>query len=567
MAGSDRVLTEDEGFQSRNYLGFFRYFLGRLYLFAVILALESVLLAGALHIGLSFPSHLLHIAIVFIAVFLGLGYSWLKTQRENLPFGFFFFGGYLACIAAEICIHARMAPQGADLLFSYRPVDLALDALILFKVPLLALACIPLRVWIRTFRATSPLWFYSLLAGGAASALIAPMQSLWSQSDVVSGSFLQPATFSAVHTLLGVFMPNVIADSATFLIGTSRYTFFLGYGCAGMEGLGLVFVFTSVWLWYSRKECRFPQSLLLIPCALLCIWVLNVVRLCALVLIGNAGFREVAEIGFHSRFGWISFTAVALVFSTLTQRLSWVRKTASQPPSGALEAVDAPGECGEAHGESAATSAYLLPFLAILAATFVSKAASGSFEWLYPLRFVAAGLVLCSFWPELKKLNWSFGWFGPTVGAAVFVAWIAPAWLSHQHTVSPLGAELAALSPKARWAWIAIRVAAAVVTVPIAEELAFRGYLARRLISREFDHVSFSSLTILSICLSSSVFGLEHMKDLMDWQHLLLGTFAGLAFASALRWRGRIGDAVVAHAVSNLLLAVWVLGLGDWAQW
>jgi exosortase E/protease (VPEID-CTERM system) len=393
------------------------------------------------------------------------------------------------------------------------------------------------------------------------------MQNLWSQSDVVSGSFLQPATFAAVRSLLGFFMPNVIADSATFLIGTPRYTFFLGYGCAGMEGLGLVFVFTSVWLWVSRKECRFPQSLLLIPCALLCIWVLNVVRLCALVVIGNAGFREVAEIGFHSRFGWISFTAVALIFSMLTQRLSWVRKTASPPPSGALEAVDDPGECGEVHGESAATSAFLLPFLAILAATFVSKAASGSFEWLYPLRFVAAVIVLYFFWPELKKLNWRFGWFGPVAGAAVFVVWIAPAWLSHQHAVTPLGAELAALTPTARWAWIAIRVAAAVVTVPIAEELAFRGYLARRFISRDFDHVSFSSLTILSICLSSAVFGLEHMKDMMDWQHLLLGTFAGLAFAAALRWRGRIGDAVVAHAVSNLLLAAWVLGLGDWAQW
>ena len=57
------------------------------------------------------------------------------------------------------------------------------------------------------------------------------------------------------------------------------------------------------------------------------------------------------------------------------------------------------------------------------------------------------------------------------------------------------------------------------------------------------------------------------MKNLMDWQHLLLGTLAGLAFSAALRWRGRMGDAVAAHAVSNLLLAAWVLGFGDWAQW
>jgi membrane protease YdiL (CAAX protease family) len=68
-------------------------------------------------------------------------------------------------------------------------------------------------------------------------------------------------------------------------------------------------------------------------------------------------------------------------------------------------------------------------------------------------------------------------------------------------------------------------------------------------------------LTALSIVLSSAAFGLMH------GQHWIVGTLAGLAFAGALRWRGRMGDAVVAHAVSNLLLAAWVLGTGDWGQW
>jgi membrane protease YdiL (CAAX protease family) len=69
------------------------------------------------------------------------------------------------------------------------------------------------------------------------------------------------------------------------------------------------------------------------------------------------------------------------------------------------------------------------------------------------------------------------------------------------------------------------------------------------------------------VALSSVAFGLMHMQNLKDWPHLMLGTLAGLAFAAALRWRGRMGDAVVAHAVTNLLLVAWVLGLGDWAQW
>jgi exosortase E/protease (VPEID-CTERM system) len=341
-----------------------------------------------------------------------------------------------------------------------------------------------------------------------------------------------------------------------------------------------VLIFTSLWLWVYRKETRFPQALLLIPCALGCSWLLNIVRLCALILIYNAGGSAALLDGFHAQAGWIAFLVIALAFSLATQKISWMRKmpasvsgAAGKLPSGGIGNLsDASQHLLEQPGESPATRAYLLPFLAILAVASVSKLATGTFDWLYPLRFVAAAIVLCIFWPELKKLNWRFGWFAPVVGVAVFLLWIAPTWMTyfgwaHQPAASRLGSDLASLSPAARWAWIAFRVAAAVVTVPIAEELAFRGYLARRLISREFDQVSFTGLTALPICLSSLVFGLEHMKNLMDWQHLALGALAGLAFAAALRWRGRMGDAVAAHAVSNLLLAAWVLGFGDWAQW
>ena len=203
--------------------------------------------------------------------------------------------------------------------------------------------------------------------------------------------------------------------------------------------------------------------------------------------------------------------------------------------------------------ESPATAAYLVPFLAILAASFISKAASGYFEWLYPLRFIAAAIALWYFRSEYRKLDWRFGWIAPATGAAIFLAWIGPALWMHERHASPLGSALAALSPSIRTAWIAFRVAAAVVTVPIAEELAFRGYLARRLISRNFDEVSFRSLTSLSVCLSSVAFGVMHGS------HWFVGILAGLAYAAVLKWRGRIGDAVIAHATSNLLLAVWVL--------
>jgi CAAX prenyl protease-like protein len=83
----------------------------------------------------------------------------------------------------------------------------------------------------------------------------------------------------------------------------------------------------------------------------------------------------------------------------------------------------------------------------------------------------------------------------------------------------------------------------------------------RRLVARDFDEVPFDRLTLISIVLSSLAFGLMH------GQHWPVGIVAGLAYAALLRNKGRMGDAVVAHAVSNLLLAAWVLARGDWGMW
>jgi exosortase E/protease (VPEID-CTERM system) len=362
--------------------------------------------------------------------------------------------------------------------------------------------------------------------------------------------------------VLRVFLPNVVVDPSTFVVGTQRFAVLIEEQCSGLEGLGLVLVFTLVWLWYFRKESRFPQALLLVPCALALVWLLNIVRICVVILIGNAGAPEIAMVGFHSQAGWIAFTAVALGFSMATRRLSWVRSMPAYAGGVTTRAIPA----RDVSGESPATAAYLVPFLAILAASFFSKAASGYFEWLYPLRFLAAAIAIWHFRGEYQKLDWRFGWLAPVTGGAIFLVWIAPEWiagelLTKDHAASSLGAALAALTPTARVAWIAFRVAAASITVPIAEELAFRGYLTRRIVNREFDVVPFTGLTLLSVGLSSVVFGVMH------GQHWFVGILAGVAYAAVLKWRGRIGDAIVAHATSNLLLAAWVLMRGDWAQW
>jgi exosortase E/protease (VPEID-CTERM system) len=275
------------------------------------------------------------------------------------------------------------------------------------------------------------------------------------------------------------------------------------------------------------------------------------VRITVLLLIGGAGMTEIALGGFHSQAGWIAFVSLSLVFCIVSQRAPWiaVRPVAPAPSERKLAAIDA-------------TAAYLLPVLAILAAGMLAQAASGGFEWAYPLRVVAAVVVLRRFRRVYADLRWSVTPVGVAIGAAVFVLWIAAERLLGSGT-PPLGAPPAwtAAPDAVRWTWLLFRVLGGVVTVPIAEELAFRGYALRRLQSPDFTAVDLRTFAWMPFLVSSVLFGALHGNR---W---FVGAVAGMLFAWAARRRGSIGDAVIAHAVANLLLAAWVLATGDWRLW
>ncbi len=417
------------------------HLLERLYLLGIVVAFEYIFCFGG---RVPLPEHLkIHgmvsdvygqIPIFAYAVFLGFGHSRLKAQKEDVPFNRIFFWAHFLCIAAVLSF-TLVKQQGINSL-SFDPFGYIKSAIYLLGTVLLVLACIPLHSWIVAIRATGRLWLYASLTGIAGWYLGTPVKLLWKATSTVQSGIAQRSTLYAVSAILGRFLPDMIVEPATFTIGSPRYLLVIAPGCSGVEGLGLVLLFTSIWLWYFKKEICFPQCFLLIPCALGCSWLLNIGRLCGLILIASAGFPEIAMAGFHIAAGWISFIIVALVFSLAMQKISWFQRIpssascmAGSSSGGHVELCAGSVEKSSEHrGESPEIRAYLVPFLAILAATFVSKAASGYFEWLYPLRFIAAAVALFYFWPELKKLDWRFSWAGPVAGVAVFLVWMAPTW-------------------------------------------------------------------------------------------------------------------------------------------
>ena len=535
----------------------------RLVLFALLFAAEWSPITNLIHKGRG-AGALLEIAIAFSSFLLALGYfrakeslRMISSDLKKTPLRWDLLAGHALALAAFLGLSALSAGNG---LAGYALVAAWYAAGVL-AIMLAGCAFVPAKVAIEFVRTTGYAWIYALVAAVVAWRLViaSPLWNglVWNPAIDLSWKPATDATFNMVQSLLHLFLSQVIVNRDTMTIGSPKFTVIILPWCAGFEGLALMLVFSIAWIGYFRREFRFPHALLLVPAGMLVIWLSNVVRITALILIGVAGFRNVAAGGFHSQAGWIAFNCVALSFAILTRHMPWF---ASRTFIARNEA-SLPQAAVEARAEHNPTAAYLIPFLAILAAAMLARAASGSFEWLYPLRFAAAGGVLWFFRSKYREMDWRFGALSILAGCAVFALWLGIDLISGAKQTSALGAGLASLSSAARVAWLVFRTAAAVLTVPIAEELAFRGFLIRRLSSADFESLSPRHYTFVTVLVSSVAFGLLHGDR---W---LAGTLAGLIFAVAYLRRGRIGDAVMAHATTNALLAAWVLAGSKWYLW
>ncbi len=387
---------------------------------------------------------------------------------------------------------------------------------------------------------------------------------LWDRPHSWLGHRLQAATFRGVKFLLGLFYPDVFRDPAHFMVGTRGFFVVIADQCSGVEGLALILSLTVGWILYTRRELRLGRAILLVPISLLLSWLLNLVRIAGLIAIGNAGYRKVAMVGFHSQAGWILFNCVALGFLLTVNNVAWFRQPGAT--LGAIQSSAPQVGSGPLAGTNVA-AVYLVPLLAFLGAGLLAQATSNGFEWMYALRPIAALAAFYVYRRQYRGMDWHFGWLGPLVGVAVFAFWVAlDHWIGWQTAGSGAASTgvaegLAQLSAGQRAAWIVPRAITAAVMVPFAEELAFRGYIARRLMSADVQSVPFGSLSLFAVLASSLAFGILHGRM---W---LAGTLAGVLYAAVAKLRGRLGEAVAAHATANLLIALWVVARGDYSLW
>jgi len=362
---------------------------------------------------------------------------------------------------------------------------------------------------------------------------------------------LNGVTLYSVAFVLDALVSPIYFDPAELAIGTPDFWVIVAPVCSGYEGIGLILAFLSAYLVAFHKRLRFPNVLALVPAAILLIWLLNVLRIVALILIGHLWSPDIAIGGFHSKAGWLAFCGVALGAVWLTHRVPWF----------AAQSVE---KTGRTINPSAP---FLLPLLFVVATALVTGLFVEELDYYYPLRVVVALLVLGWYRDEyLIGLREHLGsrsllsWEAPAIGTAIYVVWIAlSSW------TTPLGASdppegLFEMAPPLAIAWIAARAFGSVVTVPIVEELAFRGFLLRRIIASDFTKVRYDRWHWPAVVLSSIAFAAVH-------QQWVAGFAAGVGFAYAQTRRGLLSDAIIAHVTSNALIAAHVLLAGAWSLW
>jgi uncharacterized protein len=154
-------------------------------------------------------------------------------------------------------------------------------------------------------------------------------------------------------------------------------------------------------------------------------------------------------------------------------------------------------------------------------------------------------------------------------GALVFGLWVIPDILfpGYRHAAlfeNALTGKLASsLSGAARdnTVVLALRVIRAVVIVPIAEELFWRGWLMRWMINSDVNKVPLGTYAAGPFWIVAVLFAAEHGPY---WD---VGFLAGVVFNGLMLRVRSLGDLILSHALANGCLCAYVIATGKWEYW
>lgn len=227
----------------------------------------------------------------------------------------------------------------------------------------------------------------------------------------------------------------------------------------------------------------------------------------------------------------------------------------------------------------------VLPFVVFLALTyFQGQFGVSSQYWFYGAKTVVCGLMVWALRPWIAEMKWKFTPEAVLVGVVVLIMWVGiDTWYPHLDAVmgqyvnplfSSLGFKMEAAKAATVWnphlvfgegtalAWsfVLIRILGSTLVVPPLEEVFYRSFLYRYVARPDFQEASYGVFLWGPFLITALLFGFTHNQ----W---LAGILCGFAFQGLVIWKGRLDDAIAAHAITNFLLGLWVIWKGAWQFW
>ena len=186
----------------------------------------------------------------------------------------------------------------------------------------------------------------------------------------------------------------------------------------------------------------------------------------------------------------------------------------------------------------------------------------------YAFGFYAAKTLLAVWFiwwmrPYVPEMRWAFSWEAVVVGVAIVVIWVGlDPYYWHAKSLDAPWNPLARYGEHSALAWtiVLVRLLGSTLVVPPLEEVFYRSFLYRYIANQNFLAIPLNQFLPMPFVATAVIFGASHYQ----W---LAGIICGMAYQWLVLRRNRLGDAMTAHAITNFLLAGWVIWKGAWQFW
>lgn len=172
----------------------------------------------------------------------------------------------------------------------------------------------------------------------------------------------------------------------------------------------------------------------------------------------------------------------------------------------------------------------------------------------YVLRTTIVGAILLLFLPYYKEIKLKTSILAVIIGIIIFLLWILTSQFGN------ISSSIPTIPLAYKTQMLIIRFIGAILVAPLVEELFIRSYLMRVLISKNWQSVPIGKADKTSFLVTTLFFGFAH-------QQIVAGIIVGIILTFLLYYKKNITNCIIAHAVANLILFIYVIITGSYYFW